>query len=168
MDMERTEEYQIPEDAMEKAKDPQILKRQVEEGKTLQEIFGYDEKTMLRFYQAARALFLREEWKKSADAFLFLTSLNPYVHTYWLGLGLAETFREDYHGALLALAMAILTDVKNPVPHYHSARCYLAMNEKNNAKQSLKLAIECVDESGEHLPIKVACEKLLAGINGAS
>jgi type III secretion system low calcium response chaperone LcrH/SycD len=155
------EEFQIPPELMEKVKDPEVLKQQVEEGKMLHEILGFDDKTMLKFYLAAKSLFDRQEWKKAADAFLFLTSLNPYVHTYWFGLGMSEELREEYHGALLAYAMAILTEVFNPVPHYHSARCYLALGEKDNAVHSLEMAIECCKERDEYSRVLGLSKELL-------
>jgi type III secretion system low calcium response chaperone LcrH/SycD len=148
--MEGMEEYKIPPEVMEMVKDPDILRKQVEEGKTLQEIFSFDDKTMLKFYLAAKSLFDRQEWKKAADAFMFLTSLNPYVSTYWLGLGMSEQLREEFHASLLAYAMAILTDIENPLPHYHSAKCYLALGEKHNAIQSFEMAIQCSKSKPEY------------------
>ncbi|MFQ5730114.1 MAG: CesD/SycD/LcrH family type III secretion system chaperone, partial [Waddliaceae bacterium] len=82
--MENMEEYKIPEEAIEKLKDPEVIRRQIEEGKTFQEIIGYSVDTMEKFYQGAYNLFQQQEYRKAADAFVFLTTLNPYVHNYWL------------------------------------------------------------------------------------
>lgn len=161
MDIEGMGEYEIPAEAMEQIKDPHALKRQIDEGKTLQEIFGYDDATMVKFYLCAKNLFERQEWKKSADAFLFLTSLNPYISSYWLGLGMSEQLRGKFQGALLAYAMAILTDVENPLPHYQSAKCYQSMGEMQNGIFSLELAVECAKRKPEYSNILEAAEEML-------
>lgn len=141
MEMENIEEFHIPKEALEKLKDPDIIRRQVKEGKTFQEILGYPQETMDKFYHIAHALYQQQEFHKAADAFVFLTTLNPYVHNYWLGLGMSEQLCSNYQGALLAYAMAILTDVENPITHYQSGNCYLALNDITNALQSYEMAI---------------------------
>lgn len=152
--MENLEEYQIPKEAMEKLKDPDVIRKQVKEGKTFQEILGYKQEAMDKFYETAHGLYQMQDYQKAADAFLFLTTLNPYVHNYWLGLGMSEQLNESYQGALLAYAMAILTDVENPVTHYQSGNCYLAMNDDANAIQSYEMAIRCAEGRLGHENIK--------------
>lgn len=145
MDIEDMEEYRIPEEVIEKLRDPDIIRRQMKEGKTFQEILGYTPAMMEKFYQGAYNLFQMQEYQKAADAFVFLTTLNPYVHNYWLGLGMAEQLNGGYQGALLAYAMAILNDIGNPLPHYHSASCYRALQDNKSALQSLDMAIRCAN-----------------------
>lgn len=145
--MEHMEEYRIPEEAIERLRDPEVIRRQMEEGKTFQEIIGYSNQTMDKFYQIAHGLFQQQEYSQAADAFVFLTTLNPYTHNYWLGLGMSEQLSGSYQGALLAYAMAILTDIENPVAHYHSASCYRAVGDRRSALQSLKMALRCAEES---------------------
>lgn len=151
---EEMDEYKIPEDALEKLRDPDILRRQMDEGKTFQEIIGYSTDTMDKFYSAAYNLFQQQEYQKAADAFVFLTTLNPNIHAYWLGLGMSEQLCGGYHGALLAYAMAILTDVENPAPHYHSASCYRILQDSVSALQSLEMALQCSNDKPEFSYLK--------------
>jgi type III secretion system low calcium response chaperone LcrH/SycD len=148
--MENLEEFQIPKDAIEKLQDPEFLRKQVEEGKTFQEILGYNLETMEKFYTAACNLFQKQEYRQAADAFIFLSTLNPFVPTYWLGLGMSQQLDEEYRTALLAYGMAILTDVQNPLPHYHSGFCYRMLGEYENAKTSLDLAITTCNDFQEY------------------
>jgi len=159
MEKENVGEYFIPKEALEKLKDPEVIRRQVKEGKTFQEIIGYKQDSMEKFYNTAHQLFQKQEYQKAADAFVFLTTLNPYVHNYWLGLGMSEQLTENYQGALLAYAMAILTDVENPITHYQSGNCYRALNEETNAIQSYDMAIRCAADSPEHENIKERASK---------
>jgi len=154
MEIEGIEDYKIPEEALERLKSPDVLRRQMEEGLTFQEIIGYSHETMEKFYHVAHRLFQAQEYEKAADAFLFLTTLNPYVHHYWLGLGMAEQLNGGVQQALLAYAMAVLTNAESPVPHYHSASCYQVLNDRESALQSLQIAINCAGSSPEHSVLK--------------
>ncbi len=153
-EMENIEEYRIPKEAIERLKDPEVIQKQIKEGKTFQEIIGYSAEVMEKFYSIARALFERQEYDKAADAFVFLTTLNPYVHNYWLGLGMSEQLNGGYEGALLAYAMAILTNPENPAAHYQSASCYRSMSDTKNAILSFELAARCCGDREEYALLK--------------
>lgn len=166
MENENLEEFSIPEEAFAKLSDPEVMKRYVEEGKTFQEIIGYSEETMAKFYYAARQLLDACQYKEASDAFLFLTTLDPFSPTYWLGMGLCEQFDEDYQSALVAYGMSILSEKEDPYPYYYSAACYHAMNDIINAERSLELALQYSANNDEFLEIyseaKKAKERLAA------
>ena len=147
--MDYLEEFRIPEEAIEQLKDPDVLHQQVTEGKTFQEILGYSYATMEKFYHIAYQLFQCQEYRRSADAFIFLTTLNPYVFNYWLGLGMAEQLDGQSDEALMAYGMATLTNPEHPVPHYHSGRCYLDLGNELEALTSLDLAIDYSEDDPE-------------------
>ncbi len=152
--LEEMEEFRIPKDALDKLKDPELLRRKINEGKVLQEIIGYTPETMEKFYQVAYKLFQHQQYQEAGDAFIFLTTLNPYVYNYWLGLGMCEQLSHKYDGALIAYATAILINVENPVPHFHSAACYKELGDLGNALASLELAIMYAGKRPEHESIK--------------
>ena len=159
--MENLEEFSIPEDALERLRDPEVLRQYVDEGKTFQEIIGYEEQTMVKFYGAARHIFEKGRYYDAANAFTFLTTLNPYVHEYWLGLGMSEQMIEEYESALVAYAMATMTDMGNPIAHYHTGTCYYRLGDNASAIIALELAIEQAAEVEEHAEIKKASEEAL-------
>lgn len=156
--MDEHNEFAIPQEVVETLRDPEVIKQYVEEGKTFQEIIGYEDATMEKFYAAAYRLFERGEFRQAADAFIFLTTLNPYTHKYWLGLGMAEQSTEEFEAALVAYAMAVMIQVSNPIPHFHSATCYYRMGDKNSAAQSLDLAIEQAGDQAEYAELCKAAE----------
>ena len=148
--MEGLDEFNIPEEVSKKLQDPQLLRRHVQEGVTFQELMGYSDETMEQFYQAAYNLYQKQRFPAAAEAFTFLTTLNPERHNYWLGLGMSEQRLEEYHGALLAYAMAMMSDVNSPLPHFLSANCYRALLDNSNALASLEQAIKRAGEQEEH------------------
>lgn len=126
-----------------------ILERLLQ-GEPLQEIFSFDQQVMGDFYQIAYRLFHKKLYSKAADAFFFLSCLNVYQSTYWLGLAMSQHLQKAYDAALSAYAMAQLTDPKNPLPHYHAVDCYLSIGDKKSALASCELAIE-LGESDQKL-----------------
>lgn len=166
MENERREDFEIPKEILEKLSDPEVLRRYVEEGRTFQEILEFDDETMEKFYQTAIRLMHAHRYADAGDAFLFLTTLNPYVAAYWLGLGMCEQLNEDYKPALVAYAMASMSDRANPLPHYHSAACHHALDDLDKSLLFLERAIDSAGEMEEHAALKArslaAREALLA------
>lgn len=149
------DEFHIPHEHLARLNDPEVLRRYVEEGKTFQEILEFDEKTMQDFYRVARNLLDRNQSQDAVDAFLFLTTLNPFVSAYWVGLGMCEQLQEEYKRALVAYAMAQVTDRTNPIPQYYSAACHHALGETDRALTCLEKAIEDADEYDAFASVKM-------------
>lgn len=158
-DMDNVDGFKIPQEHLDKLNDPDILRRYIDEGKTFQEILEFDDATMERFYQVARSLLEVHRHRDAADAFLFLTTLNPFVSAYWIGLGMCEQSQEEFKQALVAYAMASISDRHNPTPLYYSAACHYALNDIDQALRSLEIAI---DEAGDHDAYAVIRERALA------
>lgn len=159
--MDHLEEFRIPKEILEKLKNPEYLPNQLAEGKSFQEILGFNSQTMDKFYGAAHNLFQQQKYEEAADAFVFLTTLNPRVHNYWLGLGMSHQLNQEYDNALLAYSMATLTDAENPLPHYHSAACYHEISDTRNALMSLELAIHCAGDNESHQGLRSKAEEAL-------
>ncbi len=157
--MEDMEEFQIPEEALERIQDPVVFKQQIDDGKTFQEILGYTDVMMEKCYKVAYSCFQRQQYEKASEAFTFLTTLNPTVFNYWLGLGMSEQMCEEYHSALLAYAMAAMVDVTNPIVHYHSANCYRSLSEEESALSALDLCILNAGDREEFVEIKALAKE---------
>lgn len=136
------------------------LCEQLKSGKTPQEIIGYSPEIMRQFYAAAYRLYQAGLDSEAADAFFFLTVLNPSVQVHWLALGMAEQCQKKYEDALIAYAMATLLKSDDPLPYYYSAVCYQALHEKENAQKSFQMALCYFGE--EHASLKAHAEAMLA------
>lgn len=140
------DDFQVPEDAFEKIKDPIAFWQQIDEGKTFQEILGYSDDLMEKFYKVAYSYFQDQDYETASEAFSFLTTLNPTVFNYWLGLGMSEQMCEDFDSALVSYEMAAMVDVTNPIVHYHSATCHRSLLDDESALRSLDL---CLHNAGD-------------------
>src|SRR5262245_3246697 len=116
-------EFKISKRIREKLKNRKLLKRELEKGKSAQEILGFTDETMSKFYNAAYRLFEGKHYVDAANAFLFLVTLNPYHHEYWLGLGMATQLSGNYEDAIDAYELAAMCELDNPVPYFYLAKC---------------------------------------------
>lgn len=141
--MDHLEEFGIPEQVLSKLRDNNWVGEQLREGKTFQDMLNFSDSTMDQFYSKARHLFQIQRYEDASNAFVFLTTLNPYHYAYWIGLGMSDHLLQEYENALIAYAMASLCDPENPFPHYHAAACYQLTNDRENALLALEMVIRC-------------------------
>ncbi|MDP1834865.1 MAG: SycD/LcrH family type III secretion system chaperone [Chlamydiales bacterium] len=146
---EDQQEFLVPREALERLNDADLLREYVEDGKSFQEILGYSDETMEQFYNAAYSLMQKHRYKEASDAFVFLTTLNPFVPEYWLGMGMCEQINQDYEQALVAYSMVVIGDRYQPLAHYHSAACHHALGDNNAALRSLEKAITLAEGEPE-------------------
>lgn len=126
------------------------LKQQLANGKIGQELLGFDDQTVVKFYQAAYRLFQKHDYEKAAQAFLFMIILNPYQYDYWLGLGAATQRKGDHEGAIDAYEMAAICNLDCPIAYFHLAQCLFAMHDRISALEALELAIQYSENSTEY------------------
>lgn len=151
-------EFKISKKVREKLKNKALLKKELAAGKTAQEIMGFKDETMAKFYRAAYRLFENKRFVDAANAFLFLVTLNPYNHDYWLGLGMTTQLCGDYEAAIDAYEMAAVADSYNPVSYFYLAKCLFAIHDRESALQALDLALEYAGNKKEYVELKKQAE----------
>lgn len=146
-------EFEISHELQTKISDHTWLKAQFNEGKTIQNILGFDETTMDKFYTSACKIYENKKYTEAADAFFFLVTLNPYHYDYWIGLGAATQWCEDYESAVDAYEMAAICHLDNPIPYFHLAKCLFAMHDRESAIQAIDLALEYAEDRSDYAEI---------------
>lgn len=162
------EDFELSPEARRKLKDKKYLKKALKEGKTVQEIIGFSHKVMRDFYLAAYQLFEKDCFADAARAFLFLVTLNPRNHEYWIGLGMSSQMCKDFEGAIDAYEMAAMMEINDPVPYFYLAKCLFALHERESVISALDLAIECAGDDETYLELKeqaIAARKLILSDN---
>lgn len=152
-------EFRLSAKAKAKLKNMKLLKKELAEGRTAQEIMGFSDETMAKFYKAAYLLFEHKRYSDAANAFLFLATLNPYNHDYWLGLGMCTQMGHEYEAAIDAYELAALCDISSPVPYFYLAKCLFAIHDRESALQALDLAIETAGELVDYAELKEQAQK---------
>lgn len=152
-------EFKLSKKVKEKLKDKALLKRELAAGKTAQEILGFSNESMGKFYRAACHLFEYKRDVDAANAFLFLVTLNPHNHDYWLGLGMATQRCGDFEAAIDAYEMASVIDTESPVPYFYLAKCLFAIHDRESALQALDLAVEYSENRDEYFDLLQQAQK---------
>ncbi len=152
-------EFKISKKVREKLKDEAYLKKEFAKGKTGQQILEFSDETMAKFYKASYKLFEHKKYADAANAFLFLVTLNPFNHDYWLGLGMATQLQGDFESAIDAYEMAAMYEIENPVPYFYLAKCLFAMHDRESALQALDLALEYAEGKSEYIDLKKQAQK---------
>lgn len=142
MKKDDSDEFKLSKKVKSRLKNKPLLKRWLAKGKTAQEILEFSESTMLKFYQSAYTLLQHNRHQDAANAFLFLVTLNPYQHDYWIGLGMASQLTQDYELAIDAYEMAAVCKIEDPTPYFYLAKCLFAIHDRSSALLAFDLAIE--------------------------
>jgi len=143
-------EFEIPTRIKKRLMDKAWVKKQLEEGITVQKLFGFSDETIEKFYEAAFQLFEEKHYAEAANAFLFLVTLDPFHQEYWLGFGSAIQRCDDYEAAIDAYEMAAICKIDSPVPYFHLGKCLFAMHDRPSALQAIELALEYSDGVSEY------------------
>lgn len=151
-------DFKLSPAAKAKLKNKELIKKELAEGKTAQEILGFSDKVMLKFYNAASTLLEHNRYKDAGKAFLFLVTLNPHHHEYWMGMGIAAQLDKDYEAAIDAYEMAAYCEVHNPTPYFYLAKCLFAIHDRNAALEAFNLAIEYAEEDNRFADLKAQAE----------
>jgi type III secretion system low calcium response chaperone LcrH/SycD len=127
-------------------------------GGTVQEVFKLSNQVLEKYYQTSERLLQQKRYEEASDAFFFLIYLNPYYHSFWVCLGLAEQGKGHYSDALFAYLIAQATKKEDPIPYLNAAKCFLALGEKEVAAENIDHAIHYCER--EYEVLKSEAEKL--------
>lgn len=158
------ENFKISKTVKKKLRDKRWLKKELAKGKTAQEIMGLSNEAMAKFYESAYHLFEKERYVDAASAFVFLVTLNPKNHEYWMGLGMATQMCGQYEEAIDAYEMSAYYHLDSPVPYFYLAKCFFVVNERESALIALDLAVEYAADQVEFVDLKkqaIIARKLL-------
>lgn len=147
-------EFRLTPEIRQKLKDSEFRRKELMEGKVPQEILGFSDETMAKFYEMAYRLFEFRRYEEASNAFLFLASLNPHIGDYWIGFGMATQMCHQYELAIDAYELAAIIDLDNPIPYFYLAKCLFAIHDRDSALQALDLAIETAGDRAEYAGLK--------------
>ena len=156
--MKNLEDYRIKTDKLVKIGEENFLESFLSKPNGLQELFGLSDEVLNVYYNAALQMLEEKRWNDAADAFLFLSTLNPGVQSYWIGAGIAEQSQNNFGDALQYYVVAESIDPHDPVLHANAFQCNLALDDMETAKIFYFQALECCGEKEEHAAIKAKLE----------
>lgn len=117
--------------------------------------FPISDDTIERFYQCGYRLYQDKIYQEAADVFFVISSIDYRRHNVWMISGLSEQKLDHYEQALVAFSMAIITDINDPLAFLHSAECYLAINDNENAQNCLQSALDLVNDKSDNASLQI-------------
>lgn len=155
MQKEKWEEFQIDTNHFYEVMEQRVHQSSKNpEETTPQELLGINQMVLEKYYKSAISFLSDRKWENARDAFTFLTFLNPYVHEFWVGLGIAEQSQSCFDKALQAYTLAEATDPEDPIPIANSFQCILALGENEYAQYTLEKALKRCGEKEEFSSLK--------------
>lgn len=116
-------------------------------GKILQEVVGFSDETLVRFYEAASSILDQRRFEDAINSFFFLTALNPYLSELWQGLAMSYQQNQEYENALDAYSVAYTLEGKKLFSYAMAAQCCIEMKEFDKAHTILDKAIYYAEEN---------------------
>lgn len=129
------------------AQDEQKFVALLAEGGTLQELAQVDDITMQTLTLGAKRLFDTRLYDDAADAFKFLTGINPKKYIFWHGLAHAEYMRTRYNEALNAFLVVSTANQLDSSSQLALSRCYEETNQPNKALEVVEQALAQVESA---------------------
>lgn len=121
--------------------DEQKFVAHLAQGGTLQELAQVDDTTIETLILAAKRLFDACLYDEAADAFKFLTGINPKKYIFWHGLAHAEYMRTRYNEALNAFLVVSTANQPDISSQLALSRCYEETNQPNKALEVVEQAL---------------------------
>lgn len=134
-------------------------------GGTWQMLLGYDDSVMNGYYQKAYDLYQEAKYEEAVSAFSYLTMLNPYNYTYWMGLGQAKEQNGQLEESLVSFTAAEAIDPEHPLPHLHLANAFEKLGLKDNAIKHLERAVKTANRQ-EFADLRTQAHNRLYNLRG--
>ena len=116
-------------------------------------------------YADAYHYYKAGQYEKAGHLFQALIMMNPSEPKYFLGLAGSYHLMKSYTPAVYAYLMAQKADLRNPLPSYHASDCYMKLNQPENARSQLIMALEICGDKPRHRALKTRIQSMLGNLN---
>lgn len=127
-----------------------IMEKVLDRGIMPKEALRIGDDTMEAIYTQAYNLYNQGRYKEASYIFRLLMLLDFSTPKFTLGLAACLHRMKDYINASNLYLLCAALDQKNPMPHYHSADCYLQMGMNELAILALGMAVTTAGEQPQY------------------
>ena len=135
-----------------------ILQASLKKGIMPKQALQINDDTMEAIYTQAYNLYNQQKYRESSYIFRLLMLLDFTTPKYVLGLAACAHRLQDYTNAANLYFLCAALDPTNPLPHFHSADCYLQLGAVALATYALSLAINTAQNQPQYEVIKQRAE----------
>lgn len=105
------------------------------------DILKIDDRDSELMYSKAYHFYNSGNYEESCRLFQMLMGLNPSEYKYVMGLAACYLMMRDIENALKFYTLAGALDPHAPLPHFHSAECFLQAGDRISALVALEMTI---------------------------
>jgi len=127
------------------ADDKQRVLSVLEAGGTLKDVSGLTLAEVETVYVIGLSLLDQAKYTKAEPLLQFACMYQHTEPRYWMALGRCRQSLENYPGAIDAYLMGHVRDGADPMPVVQAAICYLAVGDKDSAREALALADKTIE-----------------------
>lgn len=132
----------------------ELTNKMFKQGIPPKDAMGINNQVLEGIYAQAYRLYNTGKYSDATHLFRLLIMLNPTEFRYMLGLAACFHMLKEYKNAIQAYTMCAVLDPQSPIPHYHSADCFLQMKDPLSSMLCLELAIKRAGDKPEYAKVK--------------
>lgn len=142
----------------------ELTDKMFKQGIPPKEAMGISNQVLEGIYAQAYRLYNTGKYTEAVHLFRLLLMLDPTEFKYMLGLAACFHMLKEYKNAIQAYTMCAILDPQSPIPHYHSADCFIQMKDFLSAMLCLELTLKRAAEKPEYAKIKERAQMSLESI----
>ncbi len=136
--------------------------------KSLMEALGLSPEQFEALYAVGHNTYAAGKYEDAANFFGILISIQPFDARVYMGFAASLQMQKNYENAALFYQWACGIDQQDPSPMFHSAECYMAMNDVEGAKSALIYTLKRIEAStADYTALKNKAEVMLANLNAS-
>lgn len=125
----------------------------INKGMVIQDALGISDGTKENLYNQAYQMYQAGRYVDALRVFRVLVLLCAEDPRFAFGIASCFHMLKEYKNAIEAYMKCLLLDATNPLPFYHSADCYVHMDNKFGAIISLEMALKRAEKRPEFQPM---------------
>lgn len=140
------------------------------QGGSLGTIFGYTDDEYEALYALGHNHYGQQRYLDAAKCFGFLVANRAVEPRYMAAFASCMQMLGQYQEAIQYYSLASVLDLEDPLPTFHTAECFIALEMPEQAREALALVVaQCLQPSLQELGQRArALLELLAGEGSAA
>lgn len=127
-----------------------LMERVIKQGMRPKTALQLSDDVMEGIYGHAYNLYNRGMYSEASHIFRLLILLDPTAGKYLMGLAACLHMMKLYDQAIGMYLLAAALDLKNPLPHYHAADCFIKLDSPGDASLELMETIEVAKKQPQY------------------
>ncbi len=147
----------------------QVAVEDIMKGETsLADVLGLSDEQFEALYSVAFNTYNAGKYEDAAGFFGILMSIQPFDVRLYMGFAASLHMLKNYENAALFYQWACGIDREDPTPMFHSAECYMAMQDIPATKSALTYTLKRIEASQkDYSSIRNKAEVMLANLQKA-